>query len=290
VKTRGFPVPTRALPPLLGTVIVLIAWEAVAHSSGVGWVQALGALVAGFLVVGLVLPAVFTLRGTVRVTSNPHDAAVGREISLEVETSTPLKVRPIEPQGPAVLCALDGNRSLSAIPDRRGVEDSCLLEVSSAAPFGLMWWSKKIRVDLPRPMYVAPRVGPTSAALRSRAEGTGEEAQMVPDLTGQHRGAREYVPGDLRRSVHWPASAHTGSLMVRELERTSDRAHTVRVVLPDDAGAAETEAEQALGTVLDLLARGLCVFLVTTEVSGCRGETVGNPLEAGRRLAAAVPE
>jgi hypothetical protein len=76
--------------------------------------------------------------------------------------------------------------------------------------------------------------------------------------------------------------------MVREMEGPSAEPVTVKVGLPPDREAAEKVAEQALGTVLAVLDRGIPVSLVTTEESRLVTGAVNNRREAGRRLARAV--
>ena len=72
-----FPRPRRAVGPVLGTLAAVAAWFGVAHSSGSGWVQALGALLAGCIVVGLIGPAFFLGRTRCWVEENPADAVAG---------------------------------------------------------------------------------------------------------------------------------------------------------------------------------------------------------------------
>ena len=106
--------------------------------------------------------------------------------------------------------------------------------------------------------------------------------------SGLPAGARPYGPGDSRRLVHWRATAHAGSLMVKELERPSAEPTVVTVDLPQDPDAAERVAERALGIVVDLLQRGSTVLLATLEPSGRVVALVANRRVAGRRLARAV--
>jgi uncharacterized protein (DUF58 family) len=88
--------------------------------------------------------------------------------------------------------------------------------------------------------------------------------------------------------VHWPATAHSGELMVREMEGPTAEPVVVVINLPPDEEAAETVAEQAFGTLVALIDRGTSVFLTTLEWSGrCTG-AVGDRRSAGRRLARAI--
>ena len=131
----------------------------------------------------------------------------------------------------------------------------------------------------------------TAANRATEAESPtrGEDARPVDSRVGHSRGVREYAPGDLRHWVHWPATAHTGLLMVREMEQPADRPVTVEVTLPADPEAAERAASRALGTVAQLLGRGCRVMLVTQERSGPVNQPVDGLAQAGRRLAKAVP-
>ena len=77
--------------------------------------------------------------------------------------------------------------------------------------------------------------------------------------------------------------------MVRELERPSAEPITLTVLLPHDPDAADRIAEQALGTVMQLLDRGPTVLLSTLEATGPVLAPVSDRRGAGRRLARAVP-
>ena len=105
---------------------------------------------------------------------------------------------------------------------------------------------------------------------------------------GDARGVRDYRPGDRRPRVHWPASAHAGRLMIRELETPLSQPITLSVQLPADGEVAERIAGQALGTIVELLDRGVPVVLATQEEAGHVTGPVTQRREAGRRLARAT--
>ena len=291
-RVRRLARPTAWVAPVLGAALTMGAWFAVAHSSGAGWVQATGALLAAVLVVGLAAPALPAARARVAVVEAPADVQVGRTLTLILEADRPVRLRLCRPAGTAV--AAGGPRAgrrraeVPCVPDRRGVLSEVLVEVSSSAPLGLLWWSRQVLLPLPRPVHVAPRpVAPGRHAGRSQGA-DGEAAARVPAALGEPRGVRPYAPGDPRRAVHWPATSHAGALMVRESERPVDAPRFVEVVLPADADAAERAAEAAQATVLDHLARGEAVVLATREASGRIVRPVADRIDVGRRLARAV--
>lgn len=281
----GWAHPARPWGAIPSGVGVLLAWWLVAHSSGQGWVQALGDVVAGGVVVGLIGPWLAVRSIRVELVEAPTDAQVGGPMELAVRTSRPAQLTPLSPAGPA-----SNDRPMVLIPVRRGVHTSVVLQVATAAPFGLQWWTRKVELALTNPLYVAPRRGP-SPPVDSLLPDDGRDQQGAPRRagpTGDLRAPRPYRPGDSRRLVHWPASAHTGEMMVRELERPLGRPAELVVVLPAEPAAAEAEAERAFGTLLALLDRDIPVLLTTEEVAGPRRAVVTDRHEAGRRLAAAL--
>ncbi len=75
-RTGGHRLRSRVRPlawfaPVVGSVVAVVAWAGVAHSSGSGWVQAVGALLAAVLITGLVAPLFPARRADVRCTSCP---------------------------------------------------------------------------------------------------------------------------------------------------------------------------------------------------------------------------
>ncbi len=305
--------PVRPVVPIVSSAAVLLAWGLVAHNSGAGWVQAIGDALAGTLVVGLIGPAFVAQRARVLVTECPADATAGLPAAIVAVASTRLRVQPLDPEGPVTFVGprrsaeptdrgfsvvpVDDNvmvvpvdDSVMVVPAHRGVYRSVSFEIASAAPFGLLWWTRRVVVTLPRELVVAPRLGVPEPLPPRREDGRSEASARTAARVGEPRGVRPYRPGDLRRVVHWPATAHTGDLMVRETEGPAAASFSIEVHLPEDTGEAERMAERALASIVTLLDRGSAVVLTTTEPSGTRTGVVTDRRAAGRRLARAVGE
>jgi uncharacterized protein (DUF58 family) len=294
---RGLRLRRRAHPmawigPVAGSIITMVAWAGVAHSSGSGWVQSVGALLGAILLVGLLVPAVPAGRAQVTCTNCPSDARAGEHFELTVEVDRPVRVRPLYPVGSEHQAGglQRGTRAvaLRCVPARRGVLDAVVVEVASSAPFGLLWWARDVELVLPRLLHVAPRSGLIHDPLITASDAHGEAMQRVPSGFGEPRGVRPYAPGDPRHAVHWPATAHAGTLMVRESERQTDEPIVVDLVLSEDPVAAEGEAERMMAAVGHCLARRRPVVLITREPGGRVVRPVADPVDLGRRLARAV--
>lgn len=274
---------------------VVASWWLVGHNSGDGWVQVLGDIVFAVLLVAVCGPVLALRRARVSVEAAPLDAAAGRVAVIRIAASAPVRVRPIEPPGPARMVG-PGPATLDLAPGGRGVHSAVRVEIASAAPFGIQWWAHTESLALPHELHVAPRRGPAEDGRLATTTGDDRAAPTVAraasrpgrDQTGDLRRPRPYVRGDNRRHVHWPASAHAGRLMVREPETPPGPPAELIVVLPPDPDRAERAAESAYGRLLDLLEEGRQVLLVTDEPAGTVRSEVADPVQAGRRLARAV--
>jgi len=285
--------PARPWAPITVALLILGIWWLVAHNGGSGWVQALGDLVFGALVIGILGPAVVLARARVRIVGSPTDSTAGLPVELRLEVSTRLRVRPALPQGNEGFVGASGRRRssdghITLLPTERGVHETVTLDIATAAPFALQWWTRRVVLRLPVELHVAPRKGRPESTWSRPHEESGEAIDWAQTTVGQPRAARPYAPGDSRRQVHWRATAHAGELMVRELERPAAQPITVRVTLPPEPAEAERVAGRALGTVVLLLERGASVLLATEERSGHVLMEVADRRSAGRRLARAV--
>lgn len=285
--------PSRPAAPVVVAGAILGIWWLVAHNAGSGWVQALGDVVFGTLIIGIFGPSVVLTCAKVQVVNSPVDCIAGTPAVIRIAASTRLRICARAPfEGEAFVGPVGPRRPpedrVLLLPDRRGVHDSVKLDIATASPFALQWWTRRVVLPLPSTLYVAPRRGLAESFPLRAHEDTGATNDWVPTDVGQPRGARPYRSGDSRRRVHWRATAHTGELMVRELERPSADPITFTVVLPQDPHEAERVAERALGTIARLLERGAAVLLATVESSGPVIAAVADRRTAGRRLARAV--
>jgi uncharacterized protein (DUF58 family) len=293
-RPQRFVRPVKPLIPVASAALVVLGWGVVAHNSGAGWVQALGDVVAGALLLGILGPGVVLARTRLRVTAVPTDATAGLPVGLRVQSSSRVRLSPVHPPGPQCFAGpaedpspADGD-VLTLLPRRRGVVSWVTVDVASAAPFGLLWWTRRLRLELPSELHIGPKLGPSVLLPRQEDDRYGDSAHRSARDIGEPRGVRPYRPGDSRRWVHWPATAHSGELMVREMEGPTAEPVVVVINLPPDEDAAEAVAEQAFGTLVALFDRGTAVVLTTTEVAGRRTGAVADRRSAGRRLARAV--
>ena len=278
--------------PVVGSTVAVVAWAAVARSSGSGWVQAVGALLAAVLAIGLVGPVIPACRAGVRCTDSPSDVRAGESFGLTMVASGPVRIRPLFPGGPGNPAA-GGPRGPRAVEvtvtaERRGVLDSMVVELASCSPFGLLWWAREVKVPLPRPLHVSPRIGSGGTVEIAADQSAGDAQRRTAADVGAPRGVRPYRPGDNRRSIHWPATSHVGSLMVRERERETNDPITVEVVLPSDPREAEAITERVMAVVAHHLIRGQPVLLATHEPGGRTVRMVRDGVDLGRRLARAT--
>jgi uncharacterized protein (DUF58 family) len=94
------------------------------------------------------------------------------------------------------------------------------LSVYSSDPFGLFLLKK----DLPRSFTSHVVVFPFAADLPAFQPPVGEQTggevvrRRTHYVTTNVSGIRDYVPGDSFNRIHWPSTARTGELMVKEFE------------------------------------------------------------------------
>src|SRR6202453_706012 len=200
--------PARPWAPMAAGVLIIGLWWLVAHNAGSGWVQVLGDLVFGALLIGIVGPFVVATRARVTMRSAPGDGSAGFPVEVRVESRSRVRARPVDPPGPEAFVGPAGRRGavdsvITLVPVRRGVHDAVTLDIASAAPFGLQWWTKRVQLPLPSALHVSPRCGGAQLVPRRPDEGTGDVLDRPRSEVGLPRGARPYVPGDARRLVHW---------------------------------------------------------------------------------------
>lgn len=277
--------PRRWLSQLTASIGLLLVWGAVAHASGSGWVQALAALAAGVAAVGLLGPFFALRRLEVEVEAVPEQASRGESCQVRLRASSSCRLTPLRPLGKPVDLPGGAPVELELLPEHRGVLRAIDVEVSSAAPFGLLWWSSRRRLDLGRLLVVMPARAP-SGRRPDEGEHPGESAQVSRLAeSGERRGSRPYRVGDSPRKVDWRATGHTGTLMVRETDVSLERPAVVRVELPAELEAAEEEASRLLATVGGLLDEGRPVLLETTGRRQLDRLPVTSLRQAGRLLA-----
>jgi uncharacterized protein (DUF58 family) len=289
---------TRVRPTIFGIVVAVVLVVAaivrppVADPSvtGLVWAGLLGALV-----LGAVWPVVAVRLVGVRVVAAPSDLVVGQLATLELELTGRASglVVGATGSGAAVIDTTSPGRvRVPFTVARRGAYSQVRVDLGSDAPFGVLYATRSRRVDVPHLLLVGPTPQPWPVQPGPLPVDRTEPVPAGVGSSGDSvRSVRPYVTGDPAHLVHWPSSARTGELVVRELEPPA--AHGIAIVVDlgrgdaDDA-AVEDAAARACGAARHAHERGARVLLCTTEASGPVAAEAPDELSVQRRLALAV--
>ena len=173
--------PARPVAPIPVAVMIIAIWWLVAHNGGSGWVQLLGDLVFGALCIGVLGPWLVVTRAKLEVRSAPADGVAGMPVEIRVDAGTRLRVRPVDPPGDEVFVGPARQKGVvddrvTVLPVGRGVHDTVTLDIASAAPFAVQWWTRRVQLPLPSTLHVAPRRGRPPATVDEPPRRTSERS------------------------------------------------------------------------------------------------------------------
>lgn len=138
------------------------------------------------------------------------------------------------------------------LPAVRGPAPPFSCTLATRFPFGLFEKSRRVRVEAPSllvyPEPIPPAEDPFPLPGSHPEEGTGAAGRPGPFV----RGARDHMPADPVREIHWKASAKRGRWMVKEREAESDRVAEIRVPTDVPPDRFERHLSEACGLVLAL--------------------------------------
>ena len=101
---------------------------------------------------------------------------------------------------------------------RRGVYELGPVSVTAVDPFGLFRLTRRFgRQDTVLVYPSAPEL-PNFYIPPANLPGEGRFRRRTHNVTPTVAGVREYAPGDSYNRIHWPATARTGELMVKQFE------------------------------------------------------------------------
>jgi uncharacterized protein (DUF58 family) len=157
----------------------------------------------------------------------------------------------------------------NSIPTRRrGVFEVGPLDIERIDPFWLTIGTR--RTSQTSAVLIHPKVydliGPQGAVRTVESESILRRATADP-MSG-FVSMREYVPGDDPRMIHWPTSARTGTLMVREHVEVRRPQFTVVLDTAMSVGTAEDFEELvdvAASLAIHAIRTGLDVVVRTTD-------------------------
>ena len=217
-----------------------------------GWLYVMCALILGTVVAGAVLPGRM-LRGIEVVRHAPEEVVQGDDVSVELIVSSRARgVRlglriddaHVAPTSVYVTSVLPGERVelvTTRLAAKRGVHQGSPVVLRSTAPFGVA--ERRRRLTVAGSTTVLPAVIALSALpFVSPASDVARASRQTSRRGGgpEYLGVREYRPGDSPRHVHWPSTARTGTIMVRELEEERSRRVAVLVDSLTDVGDVAT--------------------------------------------------
>lgn len=244
----------------------------VATNTQTGWLFVVSALIGGVLATNW-LSSRATLKGLrVRaLDTSPVFAGQQARLRLELENPSGSERRFLTVsagQRPVLVSSIPARARVQVEVEvdcpRRGAFPVPPISLYSATPFGMFGVT---RIHHPEgELLVYPR-GPhldhsalmQSAPRRAYHQRTHNRSGSSYDL----RRIRPYEPGEDIRAVHWPLTARTGQLMVREHQETSSRRLNLVVLNGSASGEPLELAIAAAASLVELALReGLAVRLV----------------------------
>jgi uncharacterized protein (DUF58 family) len=301
---RLWPLTTRGT----GALAAAIASFVVAHEAGIVELVYFGVLLAAILAVAI--GSLYVARHTEAVARSltPDVVAVGRRSAVRVRVG----MRSVLPTAPGrwdetLSAGLEGSagglfpaigsglRSEGVVEltyavtgRRRGIQSLGPLTVTATDPFGLA--RRRYRLGARTRVTVAPAIVDLAPLPRV----AGEAGGMLQTATAQlgqgadNLVARPYAPGDSMRRIHWRATAHRDTLMVRQEEQeASPRASVVldrgalrwaseAMLAPGEDPAFESGVCAAVSAVMRLVIEGY-----TVEVIDSDGTALSEPIAGG---------
>ena len=113
--------------------------------------------------------------------------------------------------------------------EQRGVIEWLDVAVRSAGVPGLVWWQRRHRAHIDQ-LVIAPRANGPGAHVDIEADGQNGAADAGYAGAGDDEldGIRPWRDGDSERSVHWPSSLRSGTLVVHDHHSSAPQRWIVR--------------------------------------------------------------
>lgn len=247
----------------------------VATNTQTGWLYVVVALLIGVLVAGFLGPRA-TLKGLEVRRRMPAPAALGDEVRIEIEVRNPGKgdrlLVTLEDTLPDSLPGETRTRRflIERIPaggaarisyrvpcTLRGYHDFGPVKLRTGTPLGLFPVDATLEAGA-EPLVIYPR-GPR--LLKSPVSSVNprklqqNRTQPRAGASEDFHGLRPYTLGEDIRFVHWPATARTGEMMIREFRETGGQSVAVLVDNGADANygsGAESNLEVAISAAASL--------------------------------------
>lgn len=132
------------------------------------------------------------------------------------------------------------------------------LNVTSVDPFGV--FRRRKVFPSTEEVTIYPTVAHLPGFYIPIKELRGSVAQRLPssEVTPVYANVREYVPGDMLKSIHWPATAHRGRLMSRQFDSEVDNQVWIVLDLERDVqagGEVDNTEETAVSIAASIVAR-----------------------------------
>lgn len=146
-----------------------------------------------------------------------------------------------------------------------------------ADPLGLFWRSVPVAAEQRLDVFPSPHGLRLPDLLRPLLSEGGLSRRLGLDDPISLRSVREYAPGDPPGRIHWRSSARTGTLSVREPERTAASSVTVYV---DVSSGGDVFTESAVRLAASLVHEALALELPVSVATNGGATPTGRHAEA----------